>query len=150
MGKDNRDRSIGPVPGNLLDSGAESKVWYDATGRIIPVNPTESFAGTEMNVAEEAAFINDQKQETYGLPEDDFNCIARMWAALITKANINNPRIDAYVHVPTELVPIMMAAVKLSRLAGNPTHRDSAVDVAGYMVTLEKLWPSLPDNEVEF
>lgn len=64
-----------------------------------------------------------------------------MWSAILTKST------GEWVKVDVEMVPLMMAAVKLSRLAGNPAHRDSAVDVAGYMLTLEKLWPEEhPDN----
>lgn len=35
---------------------------------------------------------------------------------------------------------VMMILVKIARLQHSPEHRDSAVDIAGYTATIERLW----------
>lgn len=68
------------------------------------------------------------RQTKYGSPEDNFNRIARRWNAHLVNLNITD---DVCVLTAAD-VAIMMADVKLARLANDPTHADSWVDIAGY------------------
>lgn len=69
------------------------------------------------------------RRQAYDHPAVDFRCTAMMWTALLQRTGT--------MQITTEMVPIFMAALKLSRLVSNVTHADSIVDVAGYMRTLE-------------
>jgi hypothetical protein len=66
----------------------------------------------------------------YGSPEDNFARIARLW-----NAHLNNvlafPIPEPWALKPSD-VALMMAQVKMARLANDPTHADSWVDIAGY------------------
>ncbi|MFG1399807.1 DUF6378 domain-containing protein [Roseixanthobacter pseudopolyaromaticivorans] len=60
------------------------------------------------------------RQESYGSPEDNATLIARLWAAIL------GADVEPYQ------VALCMAAVKIARLANDPSHSDSWVDLAGY------------------
>ena len=62
----------------------------------------------------------------YGKPEDNFARIAELWTALITTKGAARGPIT-----PAE-VAMMLALVKVARLANDPAHKDSWVDLAGY------------------
>lgn len=66
------------------------------------------------------------RNNAYGSPEDNFKRIAMLW----------NAYFDAKGNVFHELnaldVAQMMALMKIARLAYNPGHKDSWVDLAGY------------------
>lgn len=86
------------------------------------------------SILEEAAAITaGARPATYGHPLDDYQCTADLWTALLRKAGLFSN--DAFL-LP-EHAALMMAAVKLSRLAGNITHHDSLVDGAGYLRVIE-------------
>lgn len=61
------------------------------------------------------------REQTYGKPEDNALCIAKIWEIIL----------DHYPIAPSQ-VALCLAAVKLVRLAANPHHEDSWVDLAGY------------------
>lgn len=86
-----------------------------------------------MNILEEANRVTGVRGKEYEHPIVDFKCTADMWSAILTRLN------GTHVHVSPEIVAIMMAALKLSRLTTNATHRDSIVDTAGYMRCLEMI-----------
>lgn len=73
---------------------------------------------------------------TYEEPEDSFRNIARLWDAyrvakkdpVITSADVAN----------------MMILLKVARLTNNPSHYDSALDVAGYAACLADVASSPP------
>jgi len=81
------------------------------------------------------------RREAYDHPSVDFACTARLWSAILSRST------GIPVHVDTKMVPVMMAAMKLSRLAGKLDHDDSALDIAGYMRTLEMVWESERERE---
>lgn len=62
---------------------------------------------------------------TYGHPYYDFQRAAQIMEAVLG----HEVRVDQ--------VPLLMMAVKLSRLHNSPNHRDSIVDIAGYALTWE-------------
>lgn len=69
-----------------------------------------------------------QRDEDYGTPEDSFGLIAELWTPVIRKRV--PPGAD--VCVLPETVALMMALLKVARIAANPNHMDSWVDLAGY------------------
>lgn len=71
-----------------------------------------------LEAAREAVMVD--RAATHGAVEDSFATIATMWSAL-TGAEIT----------PAQ-VALMLAALKVVRAFGNPTHSDNWVDIAGY------------------
>lgn len=92
------------------------------------VNPYET-------IEDEASRLvrNGARQGTYGHPRGDFDTIARIWAAILSKSNGFEVKVEA------EQVALCMAGLKLSRLARDSGHHDSKVDVIGYMICLDRL-----------
>lgn len=68
-----------------------------------------------------------ERAQTYGHPRGDFEKIGGLWSAILD------------TEVTPEQVALMMAALKLARLSSTPTHRDSQVDVVGYILCLARL-----------
>lgn len=77
-----------------------------------------------------------ERREAYDHPSVDFGCTAALWTAVLRRAGL----LSGEQQITAELVPVMMAVMKISRLSGNLHHRDSALDIAGYMRTLEMVW----------
>ena len=70
--------------------------------------------------------INVDRAATHGDAEDSFSEIAKLWSWWID----NRPVPEA--ELLPEDVAMMMALFKIGRIAGNPTHDDNYVDLAGY------------------
>lgn len=71
---------------------------------------------------EEAAKItNGERQDHYGTPEDNFARIAALWNAYLGKP-----------YLAVQDVAAMMILLKTARIAADPKHLDSWVDIAGY------------------
>lgn len=68
--------------------------------------------------------LND-RQNTYGSPEDNFNTIADLWNEYLTNEHVC---LDAYN------VAMMMALLKYARIKSSPNHIDNYVDLAGYIL----------------
>lgn len=79
---------------------------------------------------------SEDRQETYGHPKDDFKAVGQVWTALLERNN----DFQKTREITPEMIPILMAGLKLCRLAKDPRHKDSCVDTAGYMRTLEMIW----------
>jgi hypothetical protein len=62
------------------------------------------------------------RNDTYGSPENNFASIAELWSCFLD------------VEIAPHQVAVMMALMKIARLKFNPTHADSWVDLAGYAV----------------
>ena len=83
-----------------------------------------------------SAIVHGDRNVAYGNPEDNFANIAGAW--------------NVYLHakgfvgmISAADVPIMMILMKTARLATNPTHHDSCVDVAGYAACLGDIQHSM-------
>ena len=63
-----------------------------------------------------------QRENEYGVPEDSFEMIGKLWTVYLDYAT----KIDAHD------VAAMMALLKIARIAKSPDHMDSWVDLAGY------------------
>ncbi len=86
------------------------------------------------SILEEAAsLVNGPRQASYGHPSKDLVCTAGMWSAFLTR------RFGIELELTGEDVGCLMSLLKLSRLAGAPGHRDSLVDAAGYLATVEMI-----------
>ena len=67
------------------------------------------------------AAITGPRQRDYGSPEPGFSRAGKMWAAVLGLETVT-----------AEQVAMCMVALKVSRLAETPSHRDSWDDIAGY------------------
>lgn len=72
--------------------------------------------------------IRGARQNDYGDKRKNFTDIARMWSVILGKD------IDAH-HVAQ-----CMIAMKLARLIKSPSHKDSWIDIAGYVGCAEDLF----------
>lgn len=70
---------------------------------------------------EDALAVVKDRGSVYGPPREDMARIAKLWSAFLG------------VDIAPAQVPACMMLVKLSRLAQTPNHRDSFVDIAGYV-----------------
>lgn len=71
------------------------------------------------------------RQETYGKPEDSFNLIADLWQVYLSFKIKNNPK---SLLILGDDVAVMMALMKIARIAKSPSHADNWIDLAGYAV----------------
>lgn len=62
------------------------------------------------------------REHEYGVPEDSFEMIGKLWTVYLDYAT----KIDAHD------VAAMMALLKIARIAKSPDHMDSWCDLAGY------------------
>lgn len=84
-----------------------------------------------MNILEEADEITmGARQNAYGSPRGN----AEQFAAIASAAT--------GLEIKPDMYPILMICVKLARLSGQPFHRDSWVDVAGYARLAEMIHES--------
>ena len=69
--------------------------------------------------------VNGERQEQYGTPENNFQSVAGLWQMYLS----HRPQ-------PTVLTPhdvaIMMALLKIARIASGQIKDDNYVDLAGY------------------
>ena len=73
--------------------------------------------------------VTGERESTYGGPEDSFRLIANLWEPYIKNKCASS---GALVCIEPEDVAILLALLKVARLASSPTHEDSWVDLAGY------------------
>ena len=74
-----------------------------------------------------ADLINGDREEDYGTPQDNFQRIALFWGM--------------YIGLPIKPhdVALMMAMLKVARLAHDPSKEDSYMDAAGYIALANEL-----------
>jgi hypothetical protein len=75
----------------------------------------------------QAAEVVAQRRQQYGPPAEHFKQVARRWSSTIGTA------------VRPEQVVLCLLDLKVVRLAHDPGHRDSLVDLIGYSVVLHEL-----------
>ena len=71
-------------------------------------------------------YITKDRNSSYDEPENNFSRIAMLWNAYLLGKNIE-------AQIGPHDVAILMALMKIGRLAFNPQSRDQWVDAAGYM-----------------
>jgi hypothetical protein len=86
---------------------------------------------TKVSVLKEAnKIIYGDREQTYGKPSKNLDTIAKMWNAYIgamDKRDLN-----------AKDVACLMVLLKTARLANQPDHRDSIVDICGYAALIER------------
>jgi len=85
--------------------------------------------------------VTQDRNASYEEPENSFATIARLWDAYL-KAKLD-PTIT-----PAD-VAAMQILLKVARLVNNPTHHDSAVDVAGYAACLADVASTTPSGQTD-
>lgn len=97
-----------------------------------------------MSILKEAnTIIYGDREKTYGHPSKNLQTIATMWNAYI------NAKPDAGNSLNAQDVAAMMVLLKTARLANNPTHRDSLVDICGYAALIERCTEVTEQGEEE-
>lgn len=81
----------------------------------------------ELLLREAESIVVGSRNTAYGNPEDNFRNIASLWNAYLVA---QTPGIAS--DLTPQDVAHMMILMKMARLATNPAHRDSLVDIAGY------------------
>ena len=81
------------------------------------------------NLLQHATSVIEDRQGQYGDPGPLFELIARRWSLTLDQP------------VTPSQVAVCLIDLKLARLAANPGHLDSIVDVAGYAALLGELRP---------
>lgn len=69
-----------------------------------------------------------ERETDYGTPEDNFKTIAELWEAYLNKACTRGVN----VRVEAKDVAVMMALLKIARIAAGGGKADSWIDLAGY------------------
>lgn len=69
-----------------------------------------------------------QREQDYGTPENNFKAIAELWEAYLNKACTRGVN----VRVEAKDVAVMMALLKIARIAVGGGKADSWIDLAGY------------------
>ena len=78
-------------------------------------------------ILHEAAQVIAERSKTYGEPDKAMAAIAARWSLTL-----------GHPVTPAEVV-LCMIDLKLTRLARDPKHQDSALDVAGYAALLHEV-----------
>lgn len=79
--------------------------------------------------------VHKDRNANYGSPENNFQQIADLWNAYLRAVELNRGNVYMVKISPAD-VAIMNMLIKVARLAKNPNHHDSAVDIAGYAACL--------------
>ena len=70
-----------------------------------------------------------QREQDYGTPEDNFETIAGLWETYLSRACVNEA---GGVYIDANDVAMMMALLKIARIAAGGGKADSWIDLAGY------------------
>ena len=86
--------------------------------------------GDKSVLKEAQTIIYGDREKTYGHPSKNLRAIASMWNAYLK--SVGDRELDA------QDVCVMMVLLKGARLANDPSHRDSVVDICGYAALIER------------
>lgn len=70
-----------------------------------------------------------QRETDYGTPEDNFETIAKLWETYLRRACVDEA---GGVYIDANDVAMMMALLKIARIAAGGEKADSWIDLAGY------------------
>jgi hypothetical protein len=70
-----------------------------------------------------------QREQDYGTPEDNFETIAELWETYLRRACVDEA---GGVYIDANDVAMMMALLKIARIAAGGGKTDSWIDLAGY------------------
>lgn len=109
----------------------------------------ESAMQTKETTGKAAALLDEAKtivagprQEAYGSPVDNLNCIADLWSTFLSRRkSAQYGRDCGGVCITGQDVAAMMILLKLARLAQTPEHKDSLLDSVGYAACYAEFLP---------
>ena len=105
---------------------AELYVKLEEWAKNNPIEPPK-----RATVLEEAqTIIYGDREKTYGRPSKNLDAIANLWNAYLDAIGGRE--------LSNKDVAAMMILLKTARLANDPTHRDSIVDICGYAALVER------------
>lgn len=90
--------------------------------------------------------VHKDRNANHGNPEDNFAQIAELWTVYWQSKCRNQDNSPNFTDFDSADVAIMNMLIKVARLAKNPTHHDSAVDIAGYAACLADIQELLKSN----
>lgn len=132
-----RAEAIAVLPGWRNSVGAKLEV-HVATVIGKPVLNAETLDPERETVLEEAERITGgDRQDQYGNPKTDFECIAAMWSAYLDKKFLSAVESRSDGDITARDVANMMVLLKIAREAHAPK-RDNLVDACGYMRCAER------------
>jgi len=102
--------------------------------RIQMIDTPKDIVDSDGIEAQARALVYGDRNESYGPPSHDFECTGRKWAATLS-AHTGTTIPD----IPPVIVAIMMADLKSSRMANNPEHLDSRIDLIGYTLCADRI-----------
>ena len=113
---------------------------------INALNQEASQPTPRQKILDEASELtHSSRNSMYGNPEDNFRNIADLWNTFLGASN-------RQAMLTVNDVAMFMILMKTARLATNPNHHDSCVDIAGYAACLGDIQaaatPYLGDAEV--
>lgn len=80
--------------------------------------------------------IYGDREQTYGDPSKNLDVIAGFWETYLHAKGALN---EDFVGLGATDVCYMMSLLKIARLANNPRHYDSQVDLAGYAALADRV-----------
>ena len=87
--------------------------------------------------------VNGQREHDYGSPEDNFATIAEMWTTYLRRSSSKfNP-----IVVTAHDVTVMMALLKIARIASGQVKEDNYVDGCGYLACAAEIATNNPKVE---
>lgn len=87
--------------------------------------------------------VNGQREHYYGSPEDNFATIAEMWTTYLRRASSKfNP-----IVVTAHDVTVMMALLKIARIASGQVKEDNYIDGCGYLACAAEIATNNPKVE---
>ena len=113
----------------IFAANSPRNVWH---GVDFEKNSVKSDSSEETILDEAKRLVYGDREQDYGHPKVDFGRTATLWRAYF------QARGQGAVNVDASDVARMMMLLKISRLL-HCYHRDSAVDIAGYAATLDRV-----------
>lgn len=87
-------------------------------------------------LSEAARIVDGDREQTYGDPGRNLRTIANLWDSWLLARGWSGPGLT------TDDIALLMVLLKVARLANQPTHRDSQVDLCGYARLMERIQAS--------
>ena len=87
--------------------------------------------------------VNGQREHDYGSPEDNFATIAEMWTTYLRRSSSKFNQIVVTAHDVT----VMMALLKIARIASGQVKEDNYIDGCGYLACAAEIATNKPKVE---
>lgn len=135
--RDTATPEVNPVGSRCIQCGADGR-FLDIDWRCGVCGPKPPPDKAADLLDEAKKIVTGARRQSYGKPEDNFQCIADFWNVYLTRRAAASGFAINYV-INAKDVANMMILMKTTRLAESPDHHDSAVDIAGYAACLARV-----------